>query len=412
MESRLSLYKERNFALRERILELEGLISREQDITKGVSDDNPAAIQHTNDVVPFELSEYISLKEKCTSLEVELLSAQKKFDVVEERESHIRVMINKFRENEDHLISHSSAQISRVREEIQAQYTDQLNEITASYELEKIAMMEEINRLTRSLHSDQVSLEDVDTSISYSRQTGANTKASSRYDPDRRETNQPSYSDSSTSSRESPGHSVGRHDDSPRATESKTAIRPEVDEYSPGHGSGDDDDAPIISHNHRVSVTVADDTVDRLRRDMLQDRRRLEQAQKQISELEQLLETQRSAFRRHLSMERDVMATQSIAGSASTATIASTAAEEGPDTGATNTTDGVKAVVFPSTREQTLPGGGSDINMSERPPRDQSVQEPVSVSEVRFLPLSIPAATDKNRCRISPVILLLRIMRR
>lgn len=303
MESKLNILKEKNLSMRERILDMEGTIERGLLSNDSHAIEPSRASHITSDTS--DIDELSTLRTEHMQLNAKLLQAERRCESMESRERNITSMIEKFRQSENEIISHSSSQVSRISEALQANYTNQIKEITASYELEKIAMMEEISRLTNVLAGEDVDAsqvgENLDQRVVDSRFHRRDSRRYDRVDSDDEST--PRAVDNGSPSYSSSGEEADAHN-------TPEDIPPTIDP----------DDKKLESLPSKVSsggnFTHRQD-ISRLERELHLESDRLMQAQHQIDELEQLLETQRKAFRRHLDMEREVLVTSSIAGSVS-----------------------------------------------------------------------------------------------
>lgn len=300
--------------MRERIVELEHVIDQGLNTQRQASDLSDRDPYPNTDLIT-DADEFQALTTKLISTQAELLKMQKRCDALEERDCNIRGMISKFGEDEVRVINHAANHVSRVKEELQVLHVNQIREISASYELEKIAMLEEINRLTRALgrdldlnsrsnHVDDgewISGQDNDSVSRYERAPnigGSHSRSRSLSASSGEVSNEDINSD---------GGAVGGKSHSHSSTLGDCT-----------KDSGHKNDSTHSGKEFHMDVSNGDR--DALKQDLALCQNRLKHAQSQVSELEHLLETQRSAFRRHLDMERQVLATSSLVGSASSAT--------------------------------------------------------------------------------------------
>jgi hypothetical protein len=323
MESRHCILKEKNYAMRERILELEDIIARGlESVNQMPQEPSGTSTNQTVEGCVLDTDELQTLTAALVSTKAELLKMQRRCDALEERDIHVRGMISKFGENEAKIINHAATHISRIKEELQMLHVKQMREMSASYELEKAAMMEELTRLTRIVGVGLDSSRTIDHFVEHA--DGGDSEADQMSRMSR-------LDNSFALEARAPSHR--RH--SANRSRSSSSGGASLSEGSSDRGIDGDrrHQMPASAHAKPKEVVVGDndferrlrsedthDDVSALQQELALCTNRLKQAQSQVSELEQLLETQRSAFRRHLDMERDVLISSSMVGSASSTT--------------------------------------------------------------------------------------------
>jgi hypothetical protein len=265
---------ESNHILRSRVIELETLVQQQQNSLSEsrVFSSRQETVHKSIDVVKLQ-TQNLELSEK-------LIETQTRCEYATSREESLIKLIEILRNNQPKIELEIAAGIQEYQQQIEEKYFQDLKDLTETYEGEKQALASELEKITELYHKVGDGYDRLDEPpLTRTEVIEHSTQTETLIDPKPPPPPENSLSSSSSGSMSEPQLPIKHEQTIPRGS---TELANELS-------------AKELRHLLEIELV------------------RSQKAQEQISELETILEAQRSSFRKHLAREKDVaLATMEI----------------------------------------------------------------------------------------------------
>jgi hypothetical protein len=167
MESRSHLYKEKNLNLRERIIELEGIVERLKESELIFSREEPSSnnseepqLKSINQI-SYRLgkdlvAEADTLRKENLEMKAQLIELRTKLDHSSTREDEMRHLIEELRRLEVDTKARLAVRLEDAKREIEDRYILDIKELTEAYEQDRKHFLDELNDEARNQSAERL----------------------------------------------------------------------------------------------------------------------------------------------------------------------------------------------------------------------------------------------------------------